>query len=333
MSPLIPDSAILLQIYSHPYNTTSARLVQLLAGQCGKPDQGTDAARPSRILTACRRPGVPKRRSAAPWRGAEDSSLPARPARAGLLHVPGAVLLLVRLAPCPGVHFSHRPPLLPTPWLAFLTGSLPSSVPSLSPRQRNACKAEEHKHYQLLPSTQTQQKAIKGIVNASLFALSSYSSVSATSIQRELQVAFPSQLSNTHQETKGKRLYQAPSALQDVEIHPHADLSQAPARAACKACSRGVQMSQAVTDLNTYCDVKDTRPINGLQMKRIRSKDIYKHPTALPSAYEVQFGALFVTINKPDIAETSCIQKQQVVNDHLELVAFSLFAEVKELFD
>lgn len=31
-------------------------------------------------------------------------------------------------------------------------------------------------------------------------------------------------------------------------------------------------MSQAVTDLNTYCDVKDTRPINGLQMKRIRSK-------------------------------------------------------------
>lgn len=43
MSPLLPDSAILLQIYSHPYNTTSARLVQLLAGQCGKPDQGTDA--------------------------------------------------------------------------------------------------------------------------------------------------------------------------------------------------------------------------------------------------------------------------------------------------
>lgn len=43
MSPLLPDSAILLQIYSHPYNTTSARLVQLLAGPRGKPDQGTDA--------------------------------------------------------------------------------------------------------------------------------------------------------------------------------------------------------------------------------------------------------------------------------------------------
>lgn len=65
-------------------------------------------------------------------------------------------------------------------------------------------KISPKKRYQLLPSTQTQQKAIKGIVNASLFALSSYSSVSATSIQRELQVAFPSQLSNTHQETKGK---------------------------------------------------------------------------------------------------------------------------------
>lgn len=91
-------------------------------------------------------------------------------------------------------------------------------------------KISPKKRYQLLPSTQTQQKAIKGIVNASLLALSSYSSVSATSIQRELQVAFPSQLSNTHQEMKGKRLYQAPSALQDVEIHPHADLSQAPAR-------------------------------------------------------------------------------------------------------
>lgn len=52
-------------------------------------------------------------------------------------------------------------------------------------------KISPKKRYQLLPSTQTQQKAIKGIVNASLFALSSYSSVSATSIQRELQVAFP----------------------------------------------------------------------------------------------------------------------------------------------
>lgn len=43
-------------------------------------------------------------------------------------------------------------------------------------------------------------------------------------------------------------------------------------KAVCSACSRGVQMSQAVPDLNTYCDVKDTRPINGLQMKRIRNK-------------------------------------------------------------
>lgn len=42
MSPLLPDSAILLQIYSHSYNTTSAGLVQLFAGPCGKPGQGSD---------------------------------------------------------------------------------------------------------------------------------------------------------------------------------------------------------------------------------------------------------------------------------------------------